>query len=61
MAKKVTTSTFHALCLRILPSGIDRLGHLQDFRIYGEGDYLGRIKKIISRIAASGDLTLLAR
>src|SRR5271156_1616191 len=30
-AKKVTMSTFHALCLRILRSGIDRLGFKRKF------------------------------
>ena len=51
-AKKVTMSTFHALCLRILRSGIDRLGYKHNFSIYDEGDQLGLIKKIITRTAA---------
>ncbi len=51
-AKKVTMSTFHALCLRILRAGIDRLGYKNNFSIYDEGDQLGMIKKIITRTAA---------
>ncbi|MDQ6809705.1 MAG: UvrD-helicase domain-containing protein [Verrucomicrobiota bacterium] len=51
-AKKVTMSTFHALCLRILRAGIDRLGYKHNFSIYDEGDQSGLIKKIIARIAA---------
>ena len=51
-AKKVTMSTFHALCLRILRAGIDRLGYKNNFPIYDEGDQLGLIKKIITRTAA---------
>ena len=51
-AKKVTMSTFHALCLRILRTNIDRLGYKQNFSIYDEGDQLGLIKKIITRTAA---------
>ncbi|HEY0370166.1 MAG TPA: UvrD-helicase domain-containing protein, partial [Chthoniobacterales bacterium] len=51
-AKKVTMSTFHALCLRILRAGIDRLGYKNNFSIYDEGDQLGLIKKIITRTAA---------
>ena len=51
-AKKVTMSTFHALCLRILRQGIDRLGYKNNFSIYDEGDQLGLIKKIITRTAA---------
>ncbi len=45
-------STFHALCLRILRAGIDRLGYKNNFSIYDEGDQLGLIKKIITRTAA---------
>ncbi len=51
-AKKVTMSTFHALCVRVLRSGIDRLGYKHNFSIYDEGDQLGLIKKIITRTAA---------
>jgi len=51
-AKKVTLSTFHALCVRILRGGIDRLGYKNNFTIYDEGDQLGLIRKIITRTAA---------
>ena len=51
-AKRVTMSTFHALCLRILRAGIDRLGYKNNFSIYDEGDQLGLIKKIITRTAS---------
>jgi DNA helicase-2/ATP-dependent DNA helicase PcrA len=51
-AKKVTMSTFHALCVRILRSGIDRLGYKNNFSIYDEGDQVGLIRKIITRTAA---------
>lgn len=51
-AKKVTMSTFHALCLRILRNGIQHLGYKNNFSIYDEGDQLGMIKKIITRTAA---------
>ncbi len=54
-AKKVTMSTFHALCLRILRAGIDRLGYKNNFSIYDEGDQLGMIKKIITRTAAKDE------
>ena len=36
-ARKVTMSTFHALCVRILRMGIDRLGYKNNFTIYDEG------------------------
>jgi superfamily I DNA/RNA helicase len=51
-AKKVLMSTFHALCVRILRSGIERLGYKRNFSIYDEGDTTGLIKKIITRTAA---------
>ncbi|MBA3883092.1 MAG: UvrD-helicase domain-containing protein [Chthoniobacterales bacterium] len=54
-AKKVTMSTFHALCLRILRNGIDRLGYKNNFSIYDEGDQLGLIKKIIARTASTDE------
>ena len=54
-AKKVTMSTFHALCVRILRTGIDRLGYKNNFTIYDEGDQMGLIKKIITRTAAKDE------
>jgi DNA helicase-2/ATP-dependent DNA helicase PcrA len=51
-ANKVTMSTFHALCLRILRANIDRLGYKNNFSIYDEGDQLGLIRKIITRTSA---------
>ena len=54
-AKKVTMSTFHALCVRILRAGIDRLGYKKNFSIYDEGDQIGLIKKIITRTAAKDE------
>src|SRR4051812_12437188 len=54
-AKKVTMCTFHALCVRILRSGIDRLGYKNNFSIYDEGDQMGLIKKIITRTAAKDE------
>lgn len=50
-SKKVTLSTFHALCLRILRASIEKLGYKNNFTIYGEGDQTGLIKKIINRLA----------
>ncbi len=51
-AKKVTMSTFHALCVRILRQDIQALGYKKNFSIYDEGDQMGLIKKIIGRISA---------
>jgi DNA helicase-2/ATP-dependent DNA helicase PcrA len=51
-AKKVTMSTFHALCVRILRQDIEPLGYKRNFSIYDEGDQIGLIKKIIARTAA---------
>jgi superfamily I DNA/RNA helicase len=54
-AKKVTMCTFHALCVRILRSAIDKLGYKRNFSIYDEGDQMGLIKKIINRSAAKDE------
>ena len=53
--KRVTMSTFHALCVRILRTNIDRLGYKKNFSIYDEGDQLGLVKKIITRTAAKDE------
>ena len=51
-AAAVAMSTFHSLCLRILRSGIERLGYKSNFSIYDEGDQIGLVKKIIAATAA---------
>ncbi len=51
-AKKVTMSTFHALCVRILRQDIEKLGYKRNFSIYDEGDTTGLLRKIITRTAA---------
>ena len=55
VAKKVTLSTFHALCVRILRIDIEKLGYKKNFTIYDEGDQSGLIKKIITKTAAVGE------
>lgn len=54
-AKKVTVSTFHALCVRILRADIERLGWKKNFSIYDQGDCLGLIRGIITRTAAKDE------
>jgi DNA helicase-2/ATP-dependent DNA helicase PcrA len=54
-ARKLTICTFHALCVRILRAGIDKLGYKPNFSIYDEGDQLGLIRKIISRLATPNE------
>jgi DNA helicase II / ATP-dependent DNA helicase PcrA len=54
-AGKLTICTFHALCVRILRADIDKLGYKSNFSIYDEGDQLGLIRKIIPRLATSGE------
>lgn len=54
-AKKVTMSTFHALCVRILRQDIDKLGYKKNFSIYDEGDQMGLIKKLITKTAAKDE------
>lgn len=51
-AKQVTASTFHALCLRILRADAPLLGYKNNFSIFDEGDQMGLIKKIITRVSA---------
>jgi DNA helicase-2/ATP-dependent DNA helicase PcrA len=54
-ARRVTMSTFHALCMRILRQDIERLGYKKNFAIYDEGDTTGLLKKIITRTAAKDE------
>jgi superfamily I DNA/RNA helicase len=54
-ASKLTISTFHSLCVRILRQDIDKLGYKKNFSIYPEGDQLGLIRKIIPRLAGKDE------
>jgi DNA helicase-2/ATP-dependent DNA helicase PcrA len=54
-AKQLTICTFHAFCVRVLRQDIGRLGYKTNFAIYDEGDQLGLIRKIISRISAKNE------
>ncbi len=54
-SKKLTVSTFHALCVRILRADIERLGWKSNFSIYDQGDCLGAIRAIITRTAAKDE------
>lgn len=47
--KEITVCTFHSLCVRILRTGIDRLGYKNNFTIYSGNDQTGLIKQIIIR------------
>ena len=47
--KEITVCTFHSLCVRILRTGIDRLGYKDNFTIYSGNDQTGLIKQIIVR------------
>lgn len=47
--RDITVCTFHSLCVRILRTGIDRLGYKQNFSIYTGNDQTGLIKQIIVR------------
>ena len=54
-AKKLTLSTFHALCVRLLRQDIEPLGWKKNFSIYDQGDSLGLIRAIITRTAAKDE------
>lgn len=54
-ARAVTASTFHALCVRILRTDAHRLGYKVNFSIFDDGDQMGLIKKIITRVCAKDE------
>ncbi|MFN0127550.1 MAG: ATP-dependent helicase [Verrucomicrobiales bacterium] len=49
LSKALTISTFHALCVRLLRSGIERLGYKANFAIYTASDQVGLLRQIIVR------------
>ena len=54
-AKKLTLSTFHALCVRLLRQDIERLGWKTNFSIYDQGDSLSLVRALITRTAAKDE------
>ncbi|HRQ90452.1 MAG TPA: UvrD-helicase domain-containing protein, partial [Bacteroidia bacterium] len=48
-AEKLTISTFHSLCVRILRTCIERLGYKRTFSIYTQSDQIGLLRRIIVR------------
>lgn len=55
VASKLTISTFHSLCVRILRQDIERLGYKRNFVIYTQSDQLSLIRKIINKTVAKGE------
>ena len=54
-AKKLTISTFHSLCVRILRRDIERLGYKPNFTIYTQSEQTGLLRRIIVKSAAKGE------
>lgn len=54
-AEKVTISTFHSLCVRILRTCIERLGYKKTFTIYTQSDQIGLLRRIIVRMAGKDE------
>lgn len=54
-AEKVTISTFHSLCVRILRTCIERLGYKKSFTIYTQSDQIGLLRRIIVRKAGKDE------
>ena len=57
--QEITVCTFHSLCVRILRTGIDRLGYKPNFTIYSGNDQTGLIKQIIVRKGGAQELSLI--
>jgi superfamily I DNA/RNA helicase len=53
--KKLTISTFHSLCVRILRRDIEKLGYKSNFTIYTQSEQSGLMKRIVVKCAARGE------
>ena len=53
--KKITISTFHSLCVKILRRDIDKIGYKPNFAIYTGGEQLSLIRRIIVKKAGKGE------
>jgi ATP-dependent DNA helicase UvrD/PcrA len=47
-AKKITLSTFHSFCMKILRKEIDRLGYTKEFTLYDERD----VKRVMTQLTS---------
>jgi superfamily I DNA/RNA helicase len=54
-AAKLTISTFHSLCVRILRRDIEKLGYKKNFTIYTQTEQVGLMRRIIVKNAAKGE------
>ena len=52
---KLTISTFHSLCVKILRADIDRIGYKKNFTIYTSSDQSGLVKKLITKMAGKDE------
>ncbi|MFQ3577825.1 MAG: UvrD-helicase domain-containing protein, partial [Verrucomicrobiia bacterium] len=54
-AHRLTISTFHSFCVRLLRSDIDRLGYKPNFVIYDDADQTGLLRKIAGKLPGTGE------
>ena len=52
---KLTISTFHSLCVKILRADIDRLGYKKNFTIYTGSDQESLVKKLLTKMAGKDE------
>ena len=50
--KSLWLGTFHSFCVRLLRESIDRLGYKRNFSIYSQGEQVGLMRRILTRIRA---------
>ena len=53
--KRITISTFHSLCVKILRRDIDKIGYKKNFAIYSGGEQLSLVRRIIVKKAGKGE------
>ncbi|MBS0622909.1 MAG: UvrD-helicase domain-containing protein [Verrucomicrobia bacterium] len=56
LAKRVTLSTFHSFCLKVLRIDAERLGYTRDFTLYEEKDIKRLVEQIAKEEVGNGDL-----
>ena len=53
--KRITISTFHSLCVKVLRRDIDKLGYKKNFAIYTGSEQLSLVRRIIVKKAGKGE------